>query len=162
MYLTLGQVGNNSFCDRFTYVFALFHAFHNLFTPHKTPSFPTRPPTFLGVLRVFCHLSLTLEHKIRCFLVISLVFTVKIDAAVVWNWRIYLRFPWNLQPSSTLSLWKLLQNWLRRRWKYRFLGFLDHRKYSSALETSSCYLVYDWLKLRHYWRHWCQKMSLAS
>ena len=97
MYLTLGRVGNNSFCHRLSYGFALFHAFHYLFTPPKTPSFPTRPPTFLGVLRVFCHLSLTLEHKIRCFLVISLVFTVKIDAAVFWNLRIYLRFPWNLR-----------------------------------------------------------------
>ena len=94
---TLGRVGNNSFCHRFSYVFALFPAFHNLFTRPKTPSFPTRPPTFLGVLRVFCHLPLTLEHKIRCFLVISLVFTVKIDAAVFWNLRIYLRFPWNLR-----------------------------------------------------------------
>ena len=56
-----------------------------------------KTPTFLGVLRVFCHLSLTLEHKIRCFPVISLVFTVKIDAAVVWNLRIYLRFPFNLR-----------------------------------------------------------------
>ena len=28
--------------------------------------------------------------------------------------------------------------------KIQVSGFLDHRKYCSALETSSYYLVYDW------------------
>ena len=31
------QLGINSFCDKFSYVFCGFHAFHNLFTPPKTP-----------------------------------------------------------------------------------------------------------------------------
>ena len=79
-------------------MFLHFFLHFTTYLPHpKHPFSPTRPPTFLGVLRVFCHLSLTLEHKIRCFLVISLVFTVKIDAAVFWNLRIYLQFPWNLR-----------------------------------------------------------------
>ena len=67
-------------------VFALFPAFRHLFTPPKTPSFPTGPATLLGVLRVFCHLSLILDHKIRLFLVILLVFTVKVDAPVFFTY----------------------------------------------------------------------------
>ena len=33
--------------------FVVFPAFHNLYTPPKTPSFPTGPASLLGVLRVF-------------------------------------------------------------------------------------------------------------
>ena len=64
-------------------MFLHFFLHFTTYLPHpKHPLSQHVPPTFLGVLRVFCHLSLTPEHKIRCFLVISLVFTVKIDAAV--------------------------------------------------------------------------------
>ena len=100
MYLTLGQVANNSFCDSYSYVFALFPAFHNLFTPPKTPSFPTGPATLIGILRVFCHLSLILEHKIRCFLVISLIFTRKVDAPVFFTYLQSVRTISKLQQSS--------------------------------------------------------------
>ena len=47
------QLGINSFCDRFIYVFVVFPAFHNLYTPPKTPSFPTGPANLLVVLRGF-------------------------------------------------------------------------------------------------------------
>ena len=47
------QLGINSFCDRFSCVFVVFPAFRNLYTPPKTPSFPTGPASLLGVLRVF-------------------------------------------------------------------------------------------------------------
>ena len=33
--------------------FVVFPAFCNLYTPPKTPSFPTGPASLLGVLRVF-------------------------------------------------------------------------------------------------------------
>ena len=62
--------------------FVVFPAFHHLFTTPKTPSFPTGPASFLGVLRVFPHILFILEHKIRCFVVISMVFTGKVDTSV--------------------------------------------------------------------------------
>ena len=62
--------------------FVVLTAFHHLFTPPKTPSFPTSPASLLGVLRVFPHILLILEHKIRCFVVISMVFTGKVEASV--------------------------------------------------------------------------------
>ena len=48
--------------------FVVFHAFRDLFTPPKTPSFQTGPASLLGVLR---------GHKIRCFVVILMVCTWK-------------------------------------------------------------------------------------
>ena len=64
----------------------VFPAFRHLFTPPKTPSFPTGTANLLGVLRVFPpDVLLILEHKIRCFVVISMVFTGKADAPVFLN-----------------------------------------------------------------------------
>ena len=37
------QLGINSFCDRLLCFFVVFPAFHNLFTPPKTPFFSTGP-----------------------------------------------------------------------------------------------------------------------
>ena len=36
--------------------FVVFHAFHHLFTPSKTPSFPTGPASFFGGCRGFLHI----------------------------------------------------------------------------------------------------------
>ena len=47
--------------------FVVFPTFRHLFTPPKTPSFPTGPTSSLGVLRVSPHMLLILEHKIMCF-----------------------------------------------------------------------------------------------
>ena len=68
----------------------------------QNPLFPNRSCYLvrLGVLRVCCHLSLILEHKIRCFLVISLVFTVKIDAAVFSTYLRSVRTISNLRSFS--------------------------------------------------------------
>ena len=61
----------------------VFPAFRHLgYLPHPKPSFTTDPPSLLGVLRVFCHRLLILEHKIRCFVVILMVFRGKVGASV--------------------------------------------------------------------------------
>ena len=60
--------------------FVVFPAFHNLYTSPKTPSFPTGPASLLGVLKVFPHILLILEHKILWFLLIFWVFSRKNDA----------------------------------------------------------------------------------
>ena len=65
--------------------FVVFPAFRHLYTPPKTPFFPTGPASFLGVLRVFPHILLILEHKIRCFVAISMVFPGKVDAPVFFT-----------------------------------------------------------------------------
>ena len=57
----------------------------------KITSFPTG---------VFCHLSQILEHKIRCFLVILLVFTMKIDEAVFFTYLRLVHTISNLQSFS--------------------------------------------------------------
>ena len=59
--------------------FVFFSAFCSLYTPPKTPSFPTGPASLLGVLRVFPHI-LLIEHKIMWFLLIFWVFSRKNDA----------------------------------------------------------------------------------
>ena len=46
------QLGINSFCDRLLF-FVVFHAFRNLYTPPKTPFYPTGPASLLVVLRGF-------------------------------------------------------------------------------------------------------------
>ena len=57
--------------------FVVFHAFRNLYTPPKTPFFTTGPASLLVVIRGFPHILLMLEHKIGCFVVISMVFHCK-------------------------------------------------------------------------------------
>ena len=53
----------------------VFYAFHNLYTPPKTPFFPTGPASLL-----------ILEHKIGSFVVVSMVFfPVKVDAYVLYT-----------------------------------------------------------------------------
>ena len=75
---------------KLAYIFAIFHAFLHLFTQPKTPSYRSRY-LLRGFKGFLAHITI-LEHEIRYFLVISLVFTVKIDAAVFLNLRIYDRF----------------------------------------------------------------------
>ena len=72
-------LGINSFCDRFSYVFCGFSCISQpiLYTPPKTPFFPTGPANLLVVIRGFPHILLILEHKIGCFVVISMVFHCK-------------------------------------------------------------------------------------
>ena len=57
--------------------FVVFHAFRNLYTPPKTPFFPTGPLACLWLSGVFPHILLILEHKIGCFVVVLMVFSCK-------------------------------------------------------------------------------------
>ena len=51
------HLGINSFCDRFSYGFCGFSCISQptVYTPPKTPSFPTGPASLLVVLRGFPH-----------------------------------------------------------------------------------------------------------
>ena len=48
-YIDIYFILKITFCDNFSYVFfVVFPAFHHLFTPPKTPSFPTGPASIVG------------------------------------------------------------------------------------------------------------------
>ena len=54
--------------------FVVFHAFHHLFTPPKTPSFPTGPASLFGGCRGFLHIIMmfTVHIKVFCSIVVRL------------------------------------------------------------------------------------------
>ena len=58
--------------------FVVFHAFRNLYTPPKTPFFPTGPTSLLVGFKGFCLIIFILEHKIRFFVVIPMGFVEKL------------------------------------------------------------------------------------
>ena len=112
MYLTLGRVGNNSFCDRLRDLFCDFSCISTRIYPTKNPLFPNRSRYLLRGFKGFLPLITILEHEIRCFLVILLVFTVKIDAAVFLNLHICDRFARyrTYEASATLPLRERVEN----------------------------------------------------
>ena len=57
--------------------FVVFHAFRNLYTPPKTPFFPTGPASLLVVIRGFPPHIIDTKHKIGCFVVISVLLHFK-------------------------------------------------------------------------------------
>ena len=58
--------------------FVVFHAFRNLYIPHPKPPFFQQVPLACWWLSgVFPHILLILEHKIGCFVVVSMVFSCK-------------------------------------------------------------------------------------
>ena len=58
--------------------FVVFHAFHDLYIRHPKPPFSQQVPLACWWLSgVFSHILLILEHKVGCFVVVSMVFSCK-------------------------------------------------------------------------------------
>ena len=89
------QLGITHFVTGSVMFFVVFPAFRHLFTPPKTPSLPKGPASLFRGFKGFSPTSLILEHKIRCSLVISMVFMGKVDAPVFLTFTCSFFSPYN-------------------------------------------------------------------